>query len=74
MAITGQEIESSFLFGRLTLDKFPLDVPIVVGTFAVVALLGGALANLIDRAADLLLVHLAHGRPVRDAGVSPYRR
>ncbi|AUH66643.1 cytochrome o ubiquinol oxidase subunit I [Paracoccus zhejiangensis] len=43
MAVTGHEIESSFLFGRLTLDKFPLDVPIVVGTFAVVAIGGAAL-------------------------------
>lgn len=47
MAITGQEIESSFLFGRLTLDKFPLDVPIVVGTFAVVAVGGAALVAVV---------------------------
>ncbi len=31
------------IFGRFTLDALPLHEPIVVGTFAVVALLGGAL-------------------------------
>ena len=40
MAATEHPIESTFLLGRLTLDKLPLDVPIVVGTFAVVAILG----------------------------------
>ncbi|HQU66675.1 MAG TPA: cytochrome o ubiquinol oxidase subunit I [Albidovulum sp.] len=33
-------MESTFLFGRLTLEKLPLDVPIVLGTFIVVAILG----------------------------------
>ncbi|MFV0279317.1 MAG: cbb3-type cytochrome c oxidase subunit I, partial [Rhodoblastus sp.] len=33
-------IESTFLFGRLTLEKLPLDVPIVMGTFIVVAIIG----------------------------------
>ena len=40
MAATEHPIESTFLLGRLTLDKLPLDVPIVVDTFAVVAILG----------------------------------
>ncbi|WP_432617769.1 cytochrome o ubiquinol oxidase subunit I [Albidovulum sp.] len=40
MAATEQQIESTFLFGRLTLEKLPLDVPIVLGTFIVVAILG----------------------------------
>ena len=31
------------IFGRFTLDALPLHEPIVVGTFAGVALLGGAL-------------------------------
>ncbi|MFV0299795.1 MAG: cytochrome o ubiquinol oxidase subunit I [Paracoccus sp. (in: a-proteobacteria)] len=43
MAVTDQVIESTFLLGRLTLDKLPLDVPIVVGTFVVVAILGIAI-------------------------------
>ena len=40
MAVEHSAVESSFLFGRLTLSKLPLDVPIVVGTFIVVAILG----------------------------------
>ena len=40
MAATEHPIESTFLLGRLTLDKLPLDVPIVVGTFVVVVILG----------------------------------
>ncbi|MFD1881199.1 cytochrome o ubiquinol oxidase subunit I [Paracoccus pacificus] len=42
MAAAAQPVESSFLFGRLTLSKLPLDVPIVVGTFVVVAIIGVA--------------------------------
>jgi cytochrome o ubiquinol oxidase subunit 1 len=34
---------TKFIFGRLTLDSFPIHEPILVGTFLVVALLGGAL-------------------------------
>ncbi len=33
MAAEGQAIESTFLFGRLTLEKIPYNVPILVGTF-----------------------------------------
>ncbi len=40
MAAEHHAIESSFLFGRLTLEKLPLDVPIVLGTFFVVAIIG----------------------------------
>ena len=36
-------IESTFLFGRLTLEKLPLHVPIVLGTFIVVAIIGIAI-------------------------------
>ena len=36
-------IESTFLFGRLTLEKLPLHVPIVLGTFIVVAIIGLAI-------------------------------
>ncbi len=42
-------IETSPLFGRLTWDALPLHEPIVVGTFAVVALGGTALLALITR-------------------------
>ena len=34
-----------FIFGRLTLSELPLDEPIVVGTFIVVAILGLALVG-----------------------------
>ncbi len=45
MAVSEHVIESSFLFGRLTLEKLPLHVPIVLGTFIVVAIIGvGVLA------------------------------
>ncbi len=40
MAVEAHAIESSFLFGRLTLEQLPLDVPIVMGTFVVVAIIG----------------------------------
>lgn len=40
---TEQYIETSFLFGRLTWGAIPLHEPIVVATFVVVALGGGAL-------------------------------
>ncbi|NBZ87749.1 cytochrome o ubiquinol oxidase subunit I [Stagnihabitans tardus] len=45
MAVTGP-IETSLLFGRLTWDAIPTD-PIVLATFAVVALGGGALFALL---------------------------
>ncbi|SDD42130.1 cytochrome o ubiquinol oxidase subunit 1 [Paracoccus isoporae] len=45
MATQAAPIESSFLFGRLGWDQLPLDVPIVVGTFVVVAILGAALVG-----------------------------
>ncbi|MFD9899391.1 cytochrome o ubiquinol oxidase subunit I [Mesorhizobium sp. NPDC059025] len=38
-----QNVETTFLFGRLTWEAFPLHEPIVVATFAVVALGGVAL-------------------------------
>ncbi|MEO9781645.1 MAG: cytochrome o ubiquinol oxidase subunit I [Sedimentitalea sp.] len=40
MAAEEHAIKSSFLFGRLTLEKLPFDVPVVLGTFVVVAILG----------------------------------
>ncbi|PLP58336.1 cytochrome o ubiquinol oxidase subunit I [Mesorhizobium loti] len=40
-----QSVETTFLFGRLTWQAFPLDEPIVVATFAVVALGGVALVG-----------------------------
>ncbi|WBU63996.1 cytochrome o ubiquinol oxidase subunit I [Paracoccus aerodenitrificans] len=43
MAVEQQAVESSFLFGRLTLGKLPLDVPIVVVTFVVVAIIAIAI-------------------------------
>src|SRR5699024_7548666 len=36
-----------FLFGRLSLDAIPYDIPILVGTFAVVAIVGIALLAII---------------------------
>ena len=37
------------IFGRLTLESFPIHEPIVVGTFAVVALIGVAILGLVTR-------------------------
>lgn len=37
------ETLTTFLFGRLTLDAIPYDEPILIGTFAVVVIAGGAL-------------------------------
>lgn len=46
---TATPIETSPIFGRLTWDALPLHEPIVVGTFAVVALGGTALLALVTR-------------------------
>ena len=45
MAVTNEPIETTFLFGRLGWDKLPLDVPIVVATFVVVAIIGAVVVG-----------------------------